>query len=166
MSSVWLRGYADRIAAAALASFGVFWMIAAARQSYFVDTPYVSLSFLPMAGGAILALLSAFVALRPTRPETAPDRPADSEATGTARSQESAGALRAALAIAALTAYAILLPRVHSLMTTFGLLVVGLALSGEPLRPKLLLVAAFAALLLYGIFVIWLGVPLPGGRYT
>lgn len=166
MSSVWLQRHADRIAGGALAGFGIFWIIAAARQSYFVDTPYVSLSFLPMAGGAILTLLSAFVVLRPTRPEAAPDAPADAAAADTARPRASGGLLRAALAIVALLAYAILLPRVHSLLTTFGLLVVGLALSGEPLRPKLLLIAAFAALLLYGIFVIWLGVPLPGGRYT
>ncbi len=40
-----LRERANRIAAGILLAFGIFWVVAAARQSYFVDTPHVSLSF-------------------------------------------------------------------------------------------------------------------------
>jgi hypothetical protein len=161
----WFRRNADRVAATALTAFGVFWMIAAARQTYFVDTPHISLSFLPFAAGAVLTLLSICIIFRPSqaRPESeAPGDQSEIQATDADRG----GTLRVIFALLTLVVYAILLPRVHSLLTTFGIMVVSLALSGEPLRPRLFIIAAVAAILLYLIFVIWLGVPLPGGLYT
>lgn len=158
-----LRQNADRVAAAALSVFGVLWVVAAANQSYFVDTPHVSLSFIPMAAGAILALLAGIVALSRSRPHALTEGLDDD--TVDAGEPAAHGVLRAVLALVALVAYALVLDRVHALITTFGLMCVALYLSGEPLRPRLFVVAAIVAGLLYAMFVLWLGVPLPGSRF-
>jgi hypothetical protein len=50
-------------------------------------------------------------------------------------------------------------------VSTFLITAVGLYLTGEPLKPRLLLVAAVICGLLFWVFVLWLGVPLPGGRF-
>ena len=152
----------DRIVSALFATFGVFWMIASARQKYFVDTPHVSLSFLPFVSGAILAVLCGYIALRPDSAATRAEPLGDQEAEAT----PPGAMVRVALTFAALLGYAFVLPRVHALITTFVLVVVGLILSGEQVRVRLFVIAAIIALLLFAIFVIWLGVPLPGSRFS
>ena len=154
---------ADRIAAAIFACFGAFWMIAALRQHFIVDTRYLSLSFLPFAAGAILTLLCGYLAIKPQEPDEESDT---SSADGDLTAQWRAGAIRVALAFVALIVYAIALPNIHSLLTTFAIAVVGLALTGEPLRPRLFIIAAVIAAVLFAIFVMWLGVPLPGAEFS
>lgn len=153
----------DRIGAAAFALFGLLWMIAAARQQYFVDTPHVSLSFLPIVAGGLLTILAGYTALRPEAPAAAVVIPPESSESdeGTPGNRT----LHVILVFVALLIYAALMPHVHSLVVTFLLMVAGLALCGEPLRPRLLIIAAVIALLLYGIFVMWLAIPVPGSRF-
>jgi hypothetical protein len=74
------------------------------------------------------------------------------------------GHLRVVGTLAALLVYIVLLSRLHFFINTFLLSAVGLALSGQPLKPRLLVVAALISGALFAIFIYWLEIPLPGSR--
>jgi hypothetical protein len=67
-------------------------------------------------------------------------------------------------AMAALLLYIIFLSWLHFFINTFLLSAFGLALSGEPLKPRLLVIAALISGVLFAIFIYWLEIPLPGSR--
>ncbi len=74
------------------------------------------------------------------------------------------GQLRVIGALAALLLYIVFLSQLHFFINTFLLSAAGLALSGEPLKPRLPVIAALISGVLFAIFIYWLEIPLPGSR--
>jgi hypothetical protein len=146
--------------AAILTLFGVFWVWASSDLPNRQQTAYLSQGFLPITAGILLAGLSALLFLSTWLTKSRP-----SEELDRARLFDPRGEALAAAIFAALLAYILILPHVHYLISTFALMAVGLVLSGEPLRPRLIVIAAVMAGLFFGLFIYALQLPLPGSRY-
>lgn len=151
---------ATLVVAALLAALGISWMVMASRFVPLAQLKPIDLTFVPYWSGAILALTSAFLFLRywlvPAVPASELNRPPLFEL---------AGQLRVLAALVALAMYILVLTKVHYLLSTFVLMVAGLLLSGEPVRLRLLIVAAVVTSMLYLLFLRWLSVPLPGSTF-
>jgi len=142
-----------------LALFGIFWMIAAKNVPNKTGFGSLGPGFLPFWAGASLVSISIalLVDTLRTKLKVKPD-PKETEKV------LHRGHWLVLLTIIALLIYIILLSRLHFFINTFLLAAAGLALSGEPLRPRLLLAAALISFVLFAIFVFWLQIPLPGSR--
>jgi hypothetical protein len=145
------------VSAAVLTLFGLFWVWASSDLPDRQQTAYLSQGFLPITAGFLLAGLSAllFVSTWLTRSLPAAQ-------LGREPLFEREAELRAVGIFAVLLAYIILLPHLHYLINTFVLMLVGLWIAREPLRPRVFILAAFMSLVFYGIFVWGIQLPLPG----
>jgi ABC-type xylose transport system permease subunit len=143
--------------AAVLMLFGIFWVWASSDLPSRQQTAYLSQGFLPITAGFLLAGLSCLLligtSMTKSRPATELGRPPLFQAEAEAR---------AAGIFLALLAYILLLPHIHYLLSTFLLMLAGLAVAREPLRPRLFILAAVMSLIFYGIFVWGIKLPLPG----
>ena len=142
-----------------LAVFGIFWMIAAKNVPNKTGFGSLGPGFLPFWAGASLVFISVGLMIETLRTKHR-NQSAPEKTVGFFHR----GHWLVLLTIIALLIYIILLSRLHFFINTFLLAAVGLALSGEPLRPRLLLVAALISFVLFAIFVFWLQIPLPGSR--
>jgi hypothetical protein len=145
------------ISAAILTLFGLFWVWASSDLPNRQQTAYLSQGFVPITAGFLLAGLSAVLFASTWLKKSLPP-----EQLGRERLFERDPELRAAGIFVALAAYIFLLPHLHYLINTFLLMLFGLAIAREPLRPRLLVLAAFMSVLFYGIFVWGIKLPLPG----
>ena len=109
--------------------------------------------FLPVLVGVIVIVLGAVLVLRP---------PASGDATAPL---EPGGAGRAIWTLAAVLAYVLLFARLGFVLATVPFLVVLLLAYGERRWPVVLAVALGATGVTYGLFAVWLGVPLPTGPF-
>jgi hypothetical protein len=148
---------ATMVFAAVLMAFGIFWVWASSDLPSRQQTAYLSQGFLPITAGVLLAGLSTLLLigtwLTKAKPAAELGRPPLFELEAEAR---------AAGIFLALLAYIILLPHIHYLLSTFLLMLAGLAVAREPLRPRLLVLAAVMAFIFYAIFVWGIQLPLPG----
>jgi hypothetical protein len=148
------------IFAAVLTLFGLFWVWASSDLPNRQQTAYLSQGFLPITAGFLLAGLSAMLLISTWLTKALPPGQLGREPIF-----EKVAELRAAGIFAALLAYILLLPHLHYLINTFILMLAGLAIAREPLRPRLFVLAAVMSLLFYGIFVWGIQLPLPGSKY-
>ena len=145
------------IMAVILAAFGIFWMIAATQIPDRTKIGSLGPGFLPFWAGLILTGVSgtlAVVTLRARRREGAGKKQAVEQAPPQL--------WRVYGALAALFLYIVLLTHLHFFINTAIISAIGLVLGGEPLRPRLLLYTLIITSIIYGLFVAWLQVPLPG----
>ena len=142
-----------------LALFGIFWMIAAKNVPNKTGFGSLGPGFLPFWAGAGLAFISVALTI-----ETLRSKRKNGPSPGKRERFFHRGYGLVLLTVIALLIYIMLLSRLHFFINTFLLAAAGLALSGEPLRPRLLLVAALISFVLFAIFVFWLQIPLPGSR--
>ena len=142
-----------------LALLGIFWMVAATRIPNKTGFGSLGPGFLPfwagviltaIAGGLIVGAIRARIGKRTVSKAGSPFL--------------EIGHWRVVGTLAALLVYIALLSRLHFFINTFLLSAVGLALSGEPLKPRLLVIAALISGALFAIFIYWLEIPLPGSR--
>jgi putative tricarboxylic transport membrane protein len=142
-----------------LALFGIFWMVAANNIPNKLGFGSLGPGFLPFWAGAIMTLIAGGLIVETVRARRGNGAP---PATGTRFMDRNR--LRVYGTMAALLLYIIFLPLLHFFINTFLLSAAGLALSGEPLRPRLLVIAALISGVLFAIFIYWLQIPLPGSR--
>jgi ABC-type glycerol-3-phosphate transport system permease component len=148
------------IFAAILTLFGLFWIYAASDLPSRQQTAYLTQGFLPTVAGILLAALSAILFVTTWR-----RKPRPPEELGHEPLFERGAQLRGAAVFAALLAYIVVLPHIHYLISTFFLMLVGLALAREPFRPRLFIIAAVTSALFFAIFVWGLDIALPGSRF-
>jgi len=148
------------IFAAILTLFGLFWIWAASDLPSRQQTAFLTQGFLPTVAGILLAALSAILFFNTWR-----RKPRPPEQLGRERLFERGAQIRGAAVFAALLAYIVVLPHIHYLISTFLLMLAGLALAREPFRPRLFIIAAVASALFFAIFVWGLEVALPGSRF-
>jgi hypothetical protein len=148
---------ATMVFAVVLMMFGLFWVYASSDLPSRQQTAYLSQGFLPITAGFLLAGLSLLLLIGTwmtrSRPAAELGRPPLFEMDGEAR---------AAGIFLALLAYILLLPHIHYLLSTFLLMLVGLVIAREPLRPRLFVLAAVMSVIFYAIFVWGIKLPLPG----
>ena len=130
------------IFAAVLTLFGLFWVWASSDLPNRQQTAYLSQGFVPITAGFLLAGLSAMLVVSTWLTKALPPGQLGREPIF-----EKVAELR------------------HYLINTFILMLVGLAVAREPLRPRLFVLAAVMSLLFYGIFVWGIQLPLPGSKY-
>ena len=143
-----------------LTFFGLFWVWASSDLPDRVQTAYLSQGFLPITAGFMLAGLSAILFISTWMTKSRP--PAE---LGRQPLFERVAELQAAGTFLVLLAYILLLPHLHYLINTFLLMLIGLAIAREPLRPRLFILAAVMSLLFYAIFVWAIQLQLPGSQY-
>jgi hypothetical protein len=148
------------IFAAVLTLFGIFWVWASSDLPSRQQTAYLSQGFLPITAGFLLAGLSALLFLSTWFTKARPAAELGREPLFQPRAE-----MLAAAVFAALLVYIIVLPHVHYAISTFLLMAVGLALSGEPLRPRLFVIAVAMTALFYAIFIYGLQLALPGSIF-
>jgi hypothetical protein len=148
------------IFAAVLTLFGIFWVWASSDLPDRQQTAYLSQGFVPITAGFMLAGLSALLFLSTWLTKARPAAELGKEPLFQPRAE-----MLAAAVFAALLVYILVLPYVHYAISTFLLMAVGLALSGEPLKPRLLLIAAAMTALFYAIFIYGLQLALPGSIF-
>lgn len=148
---------ATLVFAAVLMLFGIFWVYASSDLPSRQQTAYLSQGFLPITAGVLLAGLSALLLLSTWRMKSRP-----AAELGRPPLFEREAEARAAGIFLALLAYIVLLPHIHYLFNTFLLMAAGLAIAREPLRPRLLVLAAVMSGIFYAIFVWGIKLPLPG----
>ena len=144
-----------------LLALGLFWIVASARLPSRLHTGALTQAFLPVCAGISLTVVAALLLVRTWRIAPRPVAELDRPPLFEPRAQ-----LRVAAGLAALLVYIMVLPVVHYLLSTFVVMAVGLALTGEPRRPRLLLRAGVMSAIVFAIFVLWLQVPLPGSRFA
>ncbi len=142
-----------------LAAFGIFWMISSTQIPVKATTDAVGPRFFPFWSGMILTLVSALMIVLTLRTRQRTTGGSKEEVEVKPPQQ-----WRVYGAFAALLLYILLLTRLHFFINTAIVSAFGLALGGEPLKPRLLLFAMILSAIIYGIFVTWLQVPLPGSR--
>jgi putative tricarboxylic transport membrane protein len=109
--------------------------------------------FLPVLVGVIVIVLGAAIALRP------------SASQGAATPLEPGGSRRGIWTLAAILGYVLLFERLGFVLASVPFLVVLLLEYGERRWPVVLAVALGATGATYGLFAVWLGVPLPPGPF-
>lgn len=145
------------IFAAVLTLFGLFWIYASADLPSRTQTAYLSQGFLPLTAGILLAVLSALLFISTWRTKSRP-----AAELGKERLFEPGTEGRGAAVFGILLVYILILPHVHYLISTFVLMAAGLYTAREPIGLRLPVLAAAMAGLFFAIFVLGLGVPLPG----
>ena len=113
-------------------------------------------SFLPVTLGGLMVLLGAVIALAPARPKPPDPAPGGEAGTGSTPG-------RALATVAAMGAYTLLFDRLGFLLATAALLAVLVRMYGERRWAVVLAVAVCATGATYGLFAVWLKVPLPPG---
>ena len=149
------------IFAAVLTLFGIFWVWASSDLPNRQQTAYLSQGFLPITAGILLAGLSSVLLVSTWLTKSKPAAELGKEPLFRPWAEAQGAGI-----FAALLAYIVLLPHIHYLLNTFLLMLVGLAIAREPLRPRLFILAAFMSLLFYAIFVWGIQLPLPGSKYA
>ncbi len=150
------------------AAYGIFWMIAASKIPRIGTTDVIGMSFLPFWSGAVLTFLSVIlvgVALSKRRRASA-KLSQEQEDDATNPPVGIGGYLRVCGTMAAMLVYVILLPTLHFFINTAWVSAAGLALGGEPLKPLLVVKALLISAILFGIFIFWLQIPLPGSIFA
>ncbi|HEX2501240.1 MAG TPA: tripartite tricarboxylate transporter TctB family protein [Methylomirabilota bacterium] len=109
--------------------------------------------FLPVLVGVIVIVLGAAIALRPSASPNA------------ATPLEPGGSRRGIWTLAAILGYVLLFERLGFVLASVPFLVVLLLEYGERRWPVVLAVALGATGATYGLFAVWLGVPLPPGPF-
>ncbi len=142
-----------------LALFGIFWMVCAHNIPNKTGFGSLGPGFLPFWAGLIMTLIAGGLIVGTVR-----SRKRNGTRPATSIRFFDQNQLRVYGAMAALLLYIIFLSRLHFFINTFLLSAAGLALSGEPLKPRLLLIAALISGVLFAIFIYWLEIPLPGSR--
>lgn len=150
------------VLSAVFVAFGLFWSYAALGVPARTQFSSIAPGLLPFWAGLFFAFMGVVLFVATWR-QPVGEHPADAEVTEEAVNLQ--GILRVALMMVALLVFILLFERVHYAITTFFITVAGLAISGEPIRPRLFLIAAAISALFFLIFIYWLGVPLPGSRY-
>jgi hypothetical protein len=148
------------IFAAILTLFGLFWVWASSDLPDRVQTAYLSQGFLPISAGFMLAGLSAILFISTWMTKSRPAAELGRQPLFERRAE-----LQAAGIFLVLLAYILLLPHLHYLINTFLLMLIGLAIAREPLRPRLFILAAVMSLIFYAIFVWGIQLQLPGSQY-
>lgn len=142
-----------------LAAFGLFWTIAGMNvpsRGAFVS---ISPALLPTWAGAALVvagLALAYVSMRKPINEDFSDEPLF----------DLPGQARVWSAQLVLLVYILTLESYHFALTTFFAMTAAMVIAGEPLRWPLLLKSAAITVVIFVVFIIWLGTPLPGSRYV
>jgi hypothetical protein len=149
------------IFAAVLTLFGIFWVWASSDLPSRQQTAYLSQGFLPITAGILLAGLSAMLFLSTWLTKSKPASELGKEPLFAPRAEAIAAGV-----FALLLGYIFILPEIHYAISTFLLMVVGLALAGEPLRLRLLVIAVAMTGLFFLIFIYFLQLPLPGSRFV
>jgi hypothetical protein len=147
------------IVSTGLALLGIYWMIAAIEIPNKTGFGSLGPGFLPFWAGFILTAIAGGLMAGAIRA-----RIGKRTVSNTGKRLLDAGHLRVVGTLAALLVYIVLLSWLYFFINTFLLAAVGLALSGEPLKPRLLVVAALISAVLFAIFIYWLEIPLPGSR--
>ena len=146
-------------------AYGIFWMIAASKIPKTGLADAIGVSFLPFWSGALLAFLSLMLVGVTLRKGV--------RATGELNQDDAmgprvgvSGYLRVCGTMAIMLVYVILLPTLHFFINTAWVSAAGLALGGEPLKPLLVVKALLISAILFGIFIFWLQIPLPGSIFA
>ena len=145
------------IMAVILAAFGIFWMISATQIPDRTKIGSLGPGFLPFWAGLILTGVSGMLAVVTMRARRH-QRTGQKEDKG----EKPAQLWRVYGAMVALFVYIMLLTHLHFFINTAIISAVGLLLGGERLRLRLLLYTLIITSIIYGLFVAWLQVPLPG----
>jgi hypothetical protein len=145
------------IFAAVLTLFGLFWIYASSDLPSRQQTAYLSQGFLPITAGILLAILSALLFISTWRTKSKPAAELDKEPLFEPKAEA-----RGAAVFAALLVYILILPHIHYLISTFLVMGAGLYLARERAGLRLIVLAAVMAGVFYLVFVLGLGVPLPG----
>jgi len=150
------------VVSALFVAFGLFWSVVALGVPARTAFSSISPGMLPFWAGLFFAFMGVVLFVQAWRkPESElPAEPGRSEPL-----VDLQGVVRVSLMMAALLVFILLLEHVHYAISTFFVTVAGLAISGEPLRLRLFLIAAAISGVFFLIFIFWLGVPLPGSRY-
>lgn len=137
---------ADRAAALALAAFGLFITVHAWRLPYWTDRS-PGPGFVPLWLGMLLTICAGWVCVRAKAPRQPEERP-------TGRSDP--------LALAIMTTLAAAVAPLVGLVAATAALTAAAAWRLDPRRPLAIAAATLATpILVWLIFVRWLGVPLP-----
>ena len=147
------------IIASVLMAFGIFWTIASIRIPNLTMVGTLGPGFLPAWAAIVLTGISILLFVRTFgKIRRAKRFSKEGEAL------KPGWKMRVLGTFSALLVYVLLLPHLHFFINTFLISVVGLAVTGEPLKPRLLLVAGVISGALFAIFIFWLQIPLPGSR--
>ncbi len=145
------------VMAVVLAAFGIFWMVSATLIPDRTKIGSLGPGFLPFWAGLILTGVSGILAVVTIRARRREGAGKKKEVEGSPPQQ-----WRVYGALAALFLYIVLLTHLHFFINTAIISAIGLLLGGERLRPRLLLYTLIITSIIYGLFVAWLQVPLPG----
>ena len=148
------------IFAAFLTLLGVFWIFAAADLPSRQQTAHLSQGFLPTLSAILLTGLGALLFLVTWRTKFRSPQELGRELLFEREAQ-----LRGAGVFCLLLIYILILLHVHYFISTFLLMAGGLALSREPIRPRLFILAVIVSALFYLVFVRFLQLPLPGSKF-
>jgi hypothetical protein len=150
------------VISALFVAFGLFWSHAATQIPERTSFNAIPPSLLPFWAGLFFAFMGAVIFIGAWR--SAPsDRALTEEEAELAVDRK--GLIRVGLMMAGLLVFILFFEKIHYAITTFFITAVGLAIAGEPIRPRLFIVAAAIAGSFFLIFIYWLKVPLPGSRY-
>jgi hypothetical protein len=115
-------------------------------------------SFLPVTLGGLMVLLGAVIVLAPAPARSQPPDPAPGGEAGAGSTHG-----RALATVAAMGVYTLLVDRLGFLLATAALLAVLVRMYGERRWAVVLAVSVCATGATYGLFAVWLKVPLPPG---
>ncbi len=151
------------IVAMGFAAFGIFWMVASMKIPSSAFSDLAGSRFLPLWAGASLTFICLLLIAQTLLAgrQAGGDSMEDNEPGDEPKIQY----WRTFGAFASLLLYILLLEHLHFFINTTIVSTLGLAIGGEPLRPRLLLYALIIGGIAYAIFILLLQIPLPGSRY-
>jgi hypothetical protein len=151
------------IVAMVFTALGIFWMFAAMMIPVTAFSDTAGPRLLPLLAGGTLTFISllligqTLLASRRKGPDSTNDDKQDDEI----KIQH----WRTLGGFAVLLLFIALLENLHFFINTAIVSALGLAISGEPLKPRLLLYALIISGIAYALFIYLLQIPLPGSRY-
>jgi len=150
---------ANLIMSGVLTAVGIGWCLAAGQITSRMTQGFGDAGFLPFWAGILLTIVSLglFIAYWRTPAEI----PNEEELP----LFEVRGQVRVVALLILLLGYIVFLDKIHYAISTFVLMLVGLPLAGEPIRPRLFVFAALTTAFLYIVFIKVLHVQLPGSLY-
>jgi hypothetical protein len=144
----------SRMVGAAAAALGFATIVLAGGLREGTATGGPGTRFLPVLLGGLMVLLGGIIALGRT---PAPSPPSGTDTAG------DGGLVRPLVVLAAMACYALLFERLGFLLSTAPVLAILLVVHGERRWGVVLAVSVLASAATYGLFGLWLKVPLPSG---
>jgi hypothetical protein len=152
------------IVATGLTVLGIFWIFASMKIPVTAFSDTAGPRLLPLLAGGTLALICLLLIGQTLLASRREDPLATTD--DTQGDEIKVKHWRTYGSFAVLLLFIALLENLHFFINTAIVSALGLAISGEPLKPRLLLYALLISGVAYVLFVLLLQVPLPGSRYV